>query len=347
LGFIDSDGTLYPASGSFPDNRISTIHDDLIIVLATAAGFSPADVQTIRIWDQLVDSETLPTAPTYTPIYSFGNDGFYTAPDPATDPACVGKNYGNQIWPTNGFDAASSSTTSRFGPYSPFFHFPHLNGDDLKALHDWAWGLTDKLQGYEAYAWGRKLLDLTLMQAVQNNGCIIIRPVEIKMPVAAGSLQAFGTYLHSLADAYSHKDCLAALAAVSPPAPWGTHTVLALRDTSIPACDYNPSKPTNEDAHGREFGSASPDDAQRTIDAARAIYAEMSLRSRTMEGISTPLALTDTLIVDGKVTTLDEAIVHFVTTWNFDQASLRREYLKDSLLPALNTTRVYLPMIVR
>jgi len=40
----------------------------------------------------------------------------------------------------------------------------------------------------EAYAWGR-LTDFTLMQAVQNGGCIITRTATISMPVPAGSLE--------------------------------------------------------------------------------------------------------------------------------------------------------------
>lgn len=328
LGFRDQDGSLYPPSGDFPDNRISSIHDDLTLALAIAAGFSPTDSQTIRIWDQLVDSENLPSAPT---AYTYGNAGFYTAPDPAAN--CSGKNRARQIWPTNSFNPITSAATSRFGPYSPFFHFPHLNGSDLQALRDWAWGTTDTLQGYEAYAWGR-LTDLTLMQAVQNNGCIITRSVQIPMPVPAGSLEAFATYLHSLGDAYSHKDCLDALAAQTPPAPWGTHTVKLLGDTSVPACDYNPSNPQNDDAHGREFGSTYSD-TQRTITAARAIYAELSERSLTNEGLYVPLSLTTTLTISGSATTLDAALINFVTRWNYDQPSLRREYI-DSLVQSLS-----------
>jgi hypothetical protein len=134
---------------------------------------------------------------------------------------CIGKNRARKIWPTGKFDADTSAVTSRFGPYSPFFHFPHLNSANLSALHDWAWGNSDTLEGYEAYAWGRPV-DFTLMQAVQNNGCIITRTVTISMPVAAGSLEVFATYLHTLGDAYSHADCLDALASQASPAPWGT-----------------------------------------------------------------------------------------------------------------------------
>jgi hypothetical protein len=345
LGFRDRDGTYYPPSGDFPDHRISTIHDDLTFALAIAAGFTLTDSHTLRIWDQMVDSESLPSTLI---SYTYGNAGFVTPPNPTL--ACIGKNHARQIWPTGSFDLDISSTTSRFGPYSPFFHFPHLAGSDLQALHDWAWGITDSLQGYEAYAWGR-LTDLTLMQAVQNGGCIITRTATINMPVAAGSLEAFATYLHSLDDAYSHADCLDALAAQTPPAPWGTHTVPIFGDTSVYACDYNPSHPKNDDAHGREFGSVYTD-TQRTIAAARAVYAELSARSLTREGVYVSLPLTTTLIISGTETTLESAIVHFVTQWNYDEPAHRREYA-DSLVQALlseprtSFKQVYLPLVLR
>lgn len=345
LGFRDRDGTYYPPSGDFPDNRISTVHDDLTFALAIAAGFTMTDSHTLRIWDQLVDSEILPSTPV---SYTYGNAGFYTPPNPVL--ACNGKNHARQIWPTDRFDPDTSAVTSRFGPYSPFFHFPHLTGSGLQALHDWAWGITDSLEGYEAYAWGR-LTDLTLMQAVQNDGCIITRTATINMPVPAGSIEAFATYLHSLGDAYSHADCLDALAAQTPPSPWGTHTVPILGDTSVYACDYNPTHPQNDDAHGREFGSVYTD-TQRTIAAARAIYAELSVRSLSREGVYVPLPLTMTLTLSGTETTLDSAIVHFVTNWNYDEPTLRRKYA-DSLVQALDSQprtlfkRVYLPLVLR
>ncbi|HHH40679.1 MAG TPA: hypothetical protein ENK56_01580, partial [Chloroflexi bacterium] len=67
LGFRDRDGTYYPPTGDFPEGRISTVHDDLTLALAIAAGFTITDSHTLRIWDQLVDSEVLPsTSVSYT-----------------------------------------------------------------------------------------------------------------------------------------------------------------------------------------------------------------------------------------------------------------------------------------
>lgn len=344
IGFRDKDGAYYPPSGDFPDGYVSTVHDDLTYALALAAGFTAADSHTLRTWDQLVDSETLPGTPV---SYTYGSAGFYSAPNPRL--ACIGHQHNRQIWPAPSFDPASAATTSRFGPYSPFFHFPHRTGANRQALHDWGWGTTDTLVGYEAYAWGRNQ-DLTLMQAVQNGGCIITRTAVISMPVKAGSLAAFATSLHSLADAYSHEACLKALAAVTPAAAWGTHTVPALGDKSIYACDYNPSRPTNDDADGREFGPSYPD-AQRTIDAALAVYDELSERSRLREGVIYPLPLTTTLIVSGTETTLAGAIGEFVRGQPYQEAAYRRDYA-DHLVAALrNLPRTAidrnLPLVLR
>jgi hypothetical protein len=347
LGFRDRDGTTYPPAGDFPDDRISTVHDDLTFALALAAGFTVTDSHTIRIWDQLVDSEVLPSAPV---SYTYGSAGFYTPPDPIS--ACpFGKR--QQLWPTARFSATVSASTSRFGPYSPFFHFPHLGGSDLRALRDWAWGTTDTLQGYEAYGWGG-IADTTLMKAWESGGCLITRTATISMPVAAGSMEAFATYLHSLADAYSHDDCLEALAARPPALPWGTHTVplpAGFGDPSVYACDYNPNNPKNDDAHGREFGAVYTDTG-RTVAAGRAVYAELSAHSLSRDGLYVPLPLTTPLTVSGTATTLDGAIVHFVTDWDYGGAIHRREYV-DSLVeavlsqPRTMVKRVYLPLAMR
>ncbi len=139
--------------------------------------------------------------------------------------------------------------------------------------------------------------------------------------------------MHTLGDAYSHADCMDALAAQTPPAPWGTHTVPPLGDDSIYACDYNPAGPQKDDTHGREFGSVYTD-TQRTVTAARAVYAELAARSLAREGVYAPLPLTTTLTVSDTQTTLDWAIVHFVTGWKYDEPTQRREYA-DSLVQAL------------
>ncbi|MGC9399239.1 MAG: hypothetical protein ACP5HM_08885 [Anaerolineae bacterium] len=93
-------------------------------------------------------------------------------------------------------------------------------------------------------------------------------------------------------------------------------------------------------------------DTQRTITAARAIYAELSARNLAHEGVYVPLPLTTTLTVSSTETTLDGAIIHFVTAWDYDEPAFRREYV-DGLVEALLSQprtlieRVYLPFVLR
>ena len=347
LGFRDPFGNYYDPMLGYPE--ISTIHDDITLALAVAAGFAVTDSQTIRIWDQLVDSEDLPGT---TVSYTFGSDGFFAAPTAPDACPTIRK----QVWPTNSFDAATSSVTSRFGPYSPFFHFPDRDGWEIRALHDWAWGNTQTLAGYEAYAWGK--LDVWTAFEGMNPavGCAITRTATISMPVQAGSLPAFATYLHSLADSYSHADCMAALddwgsQSGNWPILWGTHTVTRApaNNPSIPACDYDPTNPTASDAHGEEFGSGAG--ITRTLDGINAVYDELARRSLMREGVYVPLPLTTTLVVSGTSTTLDGAIRHIVTTWSFDNPTARRAYA-DKLRQAIDAlpartliTRVALPLV--
>ncbi len=205
--------------------EVSTIHNDLTYALALAAGFSVDDSITLQIYCQLVDSEQI--GPGDAVSYTNCTGGaFYPTPNPYRPEVCR-RNYVQVSWPRwDDMQSQTSCVTSRFGPYSPFFHFPHDNEQELGALHDWAWGLTDTLRAYEAYAWG----GATVMKA----DCLYTRTATITTGMEAGSLEAFGTYLHSLADYYSHRECLDAMDELG--MPWATHPL-----TSVPACNYNPS----------------------------------------------------------------------------------------------------------
>ncbi len=235
---------------------------------------------------------------------------------------------------------SSSCVISRFGPYSPFFHFPHQNDQELGALYDWGWGITNTLVGYEAYAWGGP--------TVLTSDCAYTRTVEITTSIQAGSQEAFATYLHSLGDSYSHRDCLAALEGVSP---WGTHTLIGTK-----ACDYIPTNPNNRDAHGREFGTQSMTDSLRTDEGVFAIYSELTARSLQGEGIYPPLGLDDPLPgVDG-ASTLREALYYFIHTWEFEPvkpgdpefAENRRNYAAMIAAAALaQRHKLHLPMVIR
>ncbi len=330
-----------PATGvTYSAPEISTVHDDMTYVLALAAGFDITHAKTLQTWNQLVDSEALPGAVV---SYTNGGGAFYTTPNSQTVCGGLAITHSQVIWPRWGDVTITDSVTTRFGPYSPFFHFPHIQGpraaSEIGALHDWGWGATTTLIAYEAYAWGGPT-DMTVMQA----NCFYTRSVVITTTIPAGSLAAFGTYLHSLADGYSHLDCITALDALG--LPWATHTTPPI-DDSVPACDYYPRTPAADDVHGREFFTYT--DSIRTIDALRHVYQELAARSLGREGTYAPIGL-DT-VVSG-THTLSDTIAAFVQTWDFDQPQARRDYA-DQLathIQALSRTsikRVYLPILLR
>jgi hypothetical protein len=326
-----------PYTGATTDEEISTIHNDLTYALALAAGFTVSDSITLQLWNQLVDSEAL--GPGDAISYTNGGGAFPPAPDP--DIVCAGKLHSKSVWPRPGDMVISTSVTSRFGVYSPFFHFPHQNAAELGALREWGWGDVDSLVGYEAYAWGGPAA-LTVMDAA----CLYTRTAVITAPMAAGSLPAFATYLHALADAYSHLDCIAAMDALG--MPWATHTTPPL-NASVPACDYHPRTPQADDVHGREFYTYT--DSLRTDAAIQAVYAELVARSAAREGRFVPIGLAEPLAeLDGSPT-LSQALSIFVHTWDFDGAANRRAYADQVAAAVLAQRRaiqrVYLPMVVR
>ncbi len=334
LGFRDA-GATYPTPP-----EVSTVHDDMTFVLALAAGFSITDAHTLRIWDQLTDSEIL----TGSRVYSNGLGGAFP-PVPDADVICAGKIHSADIWPRWQDMTISTSVTSRFGPYSPYFHFPHISGPrapyEIGALHDWAWGLTNTLAAYEAYAWGKPgLQNSTVMQAT----CRYTHTTAITTSIPAGSLPAFATYLHSLADGYSHRDCIATMDGLG--MPWATHTTPEI-DGSYPACDYHPRTPQSDDVHGREFFTYT--DSIRTEEALRHVYRELAARSRTREGVYVPLDLSTPI---SGAQTLSETIGIFVHTWDFNQADQRRAYAdtlvaKLATLPRTPQCRVWLPVALK
>ena len=323
-----------PATGQLFDEEVSTIHDDLTYVLALAAGFSVTDSVTLQVWNQLTDSEAL--GPGDAISYTSGGGAFPPPADP--DVICRGKVHTTALWPRPADMTISTSVTSRFGVFSPFFHFPHQNDSDLGALHDWGWGLTDTLIGYEAYAWGSPA-DLTVMRAA----CLFTRTAVITAPMAAGSLPAFATYLHSLADSYSHLDCIAAMDSLGKP--WAVHTTPPI-DASVPACDYHPRTPAADDVHGRELYTYT--DSLRTDAAIRAVYGELSARSWQREGRFFPLNLDTRLAGLAGSPTLSETLAAFVHIWDFDGAANRRAYADELAAAILGQReprqRVFLPV---
>ena len=320
-----------PNTGETTDDEISTIHSDLTYVLALAAGFSISDSITLQVWNQLVDSEQLGPGE----AISYSNCLGAFSPTPVAGDVCLQPGrYAQVAWPLwSQMKDAASCATSRFGPYSPFFHFPHQNAAEFGSLHDWAWGLTDSLVGYEAYAWGGS----TVMQAT----CRYTRTAVVDSGIAAGSLPAFATYLHALADSYSHRDCIAIMDSLG--MPWATHTL-----TGVAACNYLPSLPHNSDVHGREFGSAYTD-SLRTDEAILHLYEESAARSWQREGIYVPLNLDTPLVSLAGAPTLSGALYTFVHIWEWDQPAERRAWA-DQMAAAILAQRqakqsLYLPLI--
>jgi hypothetical protein len=324
-----------PYTGELTDEEVSTIHNDLTYALALAAGFSISDSITLQVCNQLVDSEQLGPAEAISYTNCIGS--FPDPPDP--DIVCQGIPHNHAIWPRwDDMLDADTCVTSRFGPFSPFFHFPHNTAEELGALHDWAWGITNDLVGYEAYAWGLPA-DLTVMQA----RCLYTRTAIIDAGIDAGSLEAFGSYLHVLADYYSHRECLAAMDELG--MPWATHTTPPL-DESVPACDYHPRNPTADDVHGREFYTYT--DSLRTDEAVLHVYDELVTRSLQREGEYAPIHL-DTVI--SGTDTLRDVLYTFVHQWDFNQAAERRAWL-DGLVERILASRrlvrqITLPFLVK
>jgi hypothetical protein len=324
-----------PYTGQETDEEISTIHYDLTYVLALAAGFPIADAITLQVWDQLVDSEEV--GPGEAISYTNCLGAFYAPPN-SIAPAVCGQHYALTAWPRwDSMKNQATCATSRFGPYSPFFHFPREQ--DLDAMRDWAWGATEDLIGYEAYAWGGA--------TVMNATCLYTRTAVITMGIERGSLEALATYLHSLADFYSHRDCMAAMDALG--MPWATHTVPPI-DPDVPECNYNPKNPSNDDVHGQEFGTRYPDDSARTDEAIQAVYSEMLTWGKKRKGHMSPLGMGDVLRWVPGAPTLGEALYAFVHNWEYNQPEQRRAYadlLAEAILVQRNPERLFLPAVMR
>ena len=341
-----------------PEAEVSTIHFDLTYVMALAAGFSEDDSRTLMIWDQLVDSNVLTTTDT-----SYSNcSGTFPLIAPIEEKVCPNTS-GDLFWPN--WDVygdlsqapGKSCVTSRYGPFEGFFHFPrrldkHHDGSDpahyapeMQALWKWGWGYAQKLKGYEGYVWGSHMSEAT---GFFGNTCFYTKKVTIDTGMTPGSLQAFATYVHSLADSYSHQRCQEKTDDLG--WSWPNHTVPSPpAPENLPRiyeCNYAPTgllQNIGDSHHGREFGSKWPDDSGRTKQAVVAVYKELVERSelKPKEGIYQPLNLDTPLTGKGKShkLTLREALNYYVEQWNFDEPQARRDYA-DQLAKLILAKRV-------
>jgi hypothetical protein len=297
------------------DDKVSTIHTDLVYALALAAGFSEEDAGTIMIWDQLVDS--LKLGPGSDVVYTNCLGSTPPAPDPSDPGVCDnGGELERQIWPTKEYED-SSCTTDRHGPYATNFHWLHQTDDEIGEAKKWARGEKDHLEGWAVYAWGG------YTESLLNARCQYKRWDVIDIGIRPGTLEAYATYLHMLADTYSHVDCLNSVGGLYP---FVTHTQQQDDSDQCPYCSncyYTPPIPHNGDTHGQEFGdpASTGKRAHRTYEAAIAVFNALTERSIEREGVYVPIKLADTLPMMGGVT-LDQAIRNFAYTWAYQNQHL-------------------------
>lgn len=291
-----SDGT----NPAFDELQVSTHHTHLTRALAYCAGFPavtdyrnpvnplipPEDAQwaeRIALYDQLTDSGTLSARGGGEPVWTNRNtlDWNYELPPadvvgcsnnlvmvyPITTPEIWDETFLGEKFSGEGetfFDPDSGAFTHRFGPWVGQFHFPQADAltDDLAVLRAFAMGETETLQARSLYGFG------TAPATVWSGSCYEQRIETVATgAVKPGSAEAFGTYLHSLADSYSHRRCREHWLHRQTP-PWYYHTVAA---TMQEGCGF--------DDHGFEFGC--PDSPARadfvtgTVDGGIAVFNEL------------------------------------------------------------------------
>lgn len=291
LWFVDpDDGQRYPAEA------VSSVHFDLVGALAECAGFNRPAASMIQVYSQLADSEKLAAGK-----YSLCGQTLPIAP-PSTQ-VCQGQTL-ERRWPRPDENRERAGCfTSRYNSLAPFFHFAHATPAELDAMRAWAYGETTTLRGFAAFAYGNDIVE-----PVINATCTYTMPVEVDTgDVAAGSTQAFGLYLHALADNAAQQTCLVQLAAAGKP--WGVQT----NDPRFPACA------TSSFLH--DFGPSDADTDQ-TAQAVRAVYAALVDRSMTreQETLYYPIPLT---AHDGY---LARALDEFVYTWPTVDVSRQQDY---------------------
>jgi hypothetical protein len=279
LYFVD------PATGQSYTQTVSSIHFDLAYSLAICAGFREGDARTIQLYSQMTDDPEL---------------GPYTlsgGPLPETPPSvavCRPPVPLNVVFPISNAIECSGCFTSRFGPFSAYFHFPHDTPEELGQTRAWAYGEIQQLRAPAEFAYGGT--------EVVDARCIYTPTVTIDTgTIQPGSLQAFGIYLHSLGDTWSHKDCVAALDAGGEP--WGTHT------NEYPACGFTD--------HTLEFGP-SDHNTDRTLAGVQALYQALKTRSSEREGVSPPVNEQN---YNGW---LNQQLASFVHDWGWGQGQQRR-----------------------
>lgn len=194
---------------------VSTHHLYLTRALAACAGIpstadedpaaSPAEAELIAIYDQMTDTRAHRA-------WSLCDAQAFAAPAP-TDVGCAAGT--TLAWPTYRGDDLSTCFTARTGVYSTVFHFP--TPANLASLRSWGLGTTTTLVGEASFAFGSG-------GDVFAASCY--RQMETTIDtgaVRAGTPEAFGIYLHAVADEWSHRFCCEHWGTTASP-PWCMHT---------------------------------------------------------------------------------------------------------------------------
>lgn len=328
---------------------VSSVHFDLVGALAIAAGFSVEDAALIQAYSQATDSGPLPGAH---PVYTFDADpANYPVPPPLsqviTSTYCPSP---ATIAPTVTFGLPTAAMecdgcfTSRYGPYGVFFHMPHDRSEELGAIRAWAFGHTPDLSGIVTFGYSSTAPSAwhMLTNIYSSTACFISQPVVIDTgSIRAGSLPAFGIYLHSLGDHWSHGDCLAAVDALG--LPFGAHV--------LPKGPTDPLWPCRWTAHSAEFGDPTLfPDSNRTVSGTLALYdALVAFAGQSSRPVFRPIPL------QAESGALYDALYEFAHSAT-DANPMARRRIADQLYHwALATRasnpaywrRLYLPVLLR
>ncbi len=268
--------------------NVSSIHFDLVGALAIAAGFSVTDAATMQAYSQGTDSGNLPGA---NPVYTFTADpaNYPPAPPITSVPTSALCPSPATTAPTVTLGATDIMTengntievfTSRFGPYGTFFHEPHNRADELGAIQDWATGQTDVLTAVVTFGYSStaKYDWQGIANIYETTPCFVTDTARVDTGnITAGSVAAFGIYLHSLGDNWSHQECLSATEALG--WPFAAHVQVDGQDDPFWPCRWT--------SHHQEFGK--PDtfpESNRTftgtVEVYKALYTYALQSERTL-----------------------------------------------------------------
>jgi len=329
---------------------VSSIHFDLVGALAIAAGFSITDAATIQAYSEGTDAGNLPTV---NPVYTFDADpNNYPVPPPITSVIT------STICPspaTTGPDVSMGSTdqmsclecfTDRFGPYGVFFHMPHNRPSELGAIEAWALGLTDTLVGQVIFGYSSTVAfewQDPAYNIYETTPCFVTETATIDTgSIQAGSLPAFGIYLHSLGDNWSHKECIAA--ADSEGYPFAAHVKVDGPQDPLWPCRWT--------HHKVEFGDPQLfPDSNRTFSGTLALYDALTRFAAQSER---PVYRSIPVTAEGNH--IYNTLYTFVHTTTVRHPEVRREIADELRNWALETreskpdywlNRLYLPLTIK